>query len=111
MANPIPVTVIGGYLGSGKTTFINKALQNWGLDERIVVLVNEFGDVGIDGELLSSLLDAEHRRYINSSTAWRAVIGLEGLWGGWDWRLSGLVSENDVEKDFLNEVYVIPFLN
>jgi outer membrane receptor protein involved in Fe transport len=60
---------------------------------------------GTDGELLSSLLDAEHRRYINSSTAWRAVIGLEGLWGGWDWRLSGLVSENDVEKDFLNEVY------
>lgn len=48
------VDVAFGFLGSGKTTFITKALQNWGMDERIVVLVNEFGDVGIDGELLSS---------------------------------------------------------
>jgi len=48
------VDVVFGFLGSGKTTFITKVLHNWGKEEQIVVLVNEFGDVGIDGELLSS---------------------------------------------------------
>jgi len=49
----IPVTVITGFLGSGKTTVIRNLLQNkQGL--RIAVLVNEFGEIGIDGELLKS---------------------------------------------------------
>ncbi len=48
------VDVAFGFLGSGKTTFITKILQKWGTTERLVVLVNEFGDVGIDGELLAS---------------------------------------------------------
>ena len=48
------VDVIFGFLGSGKTTFITRILKEWDSDEKIVVLVNEFGDVGIDGELLSS---------------------------------------------------------
>jgi G3E family GTPase len=48
------VDVAFGFLGSGKTTFITKVMQAWGSDEKIVVLVNEFGDVGIDGELLAS---------------------------------------------------------
>lgn len=48
------VDVIFGFLGSGKTTFITRILQEWGSNEKIVVLVNEFGDVGIDGEILSS---------------------------------------------------------
>jgi len=60
---------------------------------------------GTDGELLSDLSDAEHRRHVNTSTAWRAVIGLQSSWRNWHWRLSGLFSENDVEKKFLNEVY------
>lgn len=48
------IDVIFGFLGSGKTTFISRILREWESDEKIVVLVNEFGDVGIDGELLSS---------------------------------------------------------
>ena len=47
------VDIIFGFLGSGKTTFIIKALEQWGAEEKIVVLVNEFGDVGIDGDLLT----------------------------------------------------------
>jgi G3E family GTPase len=47
------VDIVFGFLGSGKTTFIIKALEKWGADEKIVVLVNEFGDVGIDGDLLT----------------------------------------------------------
>lgn len=47
----IPVTVVTGFLGSGKTTLIRHLLkQNQG--RRIAVLVNEFGEVGIDGEIL-----------------------------------------------------------
>lgn len=53
MAAKIPVTVITGFLGSGKTTLIRHLLQN-NQGKRIAVLVNEFGELGIDGELLRS---------------------------------------------------------
>jgi cobalamin biosynthesis protein CobW len=53
MATKIPVTVITGFLGSGKTTLIRQVLQN-NQGRRIAVLVNEFGELGIDGELLRS---------------------------------------------------------
>ena len=49
----IPVTVITGFLGAGKTTLVRHLLQN-NRGRRIAVLVNEFGEVGIDGELLRS---------------------------------------------------------
>lgn len=49
----IPVTVITGFLGAGKTTLIRHLLQN-NQGRRIAVLVNEFGEIGIDGELLKS---------------------------------------------------------
>lgn len=47
----IPTTVVTGFLGSGKTTLIRHLLENAG-GRRIAVVVNEFGDVGIDGEIL-----------------------------------------------------------
>ncbi|KAM3100339.1 cobalamin biosynthesis protein CobW [Phormidesmis sp. 146-12] len=53
MAAKIPVTVITGFLGSGKTTLIRNLLQN-NQGRRIAVLVNEFGELGIDGDLLRS---------------------------------------------------------
>lgn len=53
MSGKIPVTVITGFLGSGKTTLIRHLLQN-NQGRRIAVLVNEFGELGIDGELLRS---------------------------------------------------------
>ncbi|GAB4147467.1 MAG: cobalamin biosynthesis protein CobW [Cyanobacteria bacterium J069] len=51
MAAKIPVTIITGFLGSGKTTLIRHLLQH-NQGRRIAVLVNEFGELGIDGELL-----------------------------------------------------------
>ncbi|WP_420324820.1 cobalamin biosynthesis protein CobW [Mameliella sp.] len=47
----LPVTVITGFLGSGKTTLITHLMQNPG-GKRLAVVVNEFGDVGVDGEIL-----------------------------------------------------------
>ena len=49
----LPVTVVTGFLGSGKTTLIRHLMQNPG-GRRLAVVVNEFGDVGVDGEILKS---------------------------------------------------------
>ena len=46
-----PVTVITGFLGAGKTTVIRHLLEN-PQGKRLAVIVNEFGDVGVDGEIL-----------------------------------------------------------
>lgn len=52
-----PVTVITGFLGSGKTTLIRHLMANAnGL--KLAVLVNEFGSVGVDGDILKSCADA-----------------------------------------------------
>jgi len=50
-STPIEVTVVGGYLGAGKTTLVNHVLRH--ADGRIAVLVNDFGDVDIDGALIA----------------------------------------------------------
>ena len=52
-----PVTVITGFLGAGKTTLIRHLLQN-PEGRRLAVLVNEFGDVGVDGDLIRACADA-----------------------------------------------------
>ena len=54
--NKIPVTVITGFLGSGKTTLIRHLMQN-PQGKRLAVLVNEFGSVGVDGDILKSCAD------------------------------------------------------
>lgn len=51
MAQKVPVTVVTGFLGAGKTSLIRHWLENAG-GRRIALIVNEFGDVGVDGEIL-----------------------------------------------------------
>lgn len=53
----IPCTIVTGFLGSGKTTLIRHVLANAN-GRRLAVIVNEFGDVGIDGEILKGCGDA-----------------------------------------------------
>jgi len=53
----VPCTIVTGFLGAGKTTLIRHVLQN--VDgRRLAIIVNEFGDVGIDGEILKGCGDA-----------------------------------------------------
>ncbi|MCH2047088.1 MAG: cobalamin biosynthesis protein CobW [Trichodesmium sp. ALOHA_ZT_67] len=65
MSAKIPVTVITGFLGSGKTTTIRHLLKN-NKGRRIAVLVNEFGEVGIDGDLLRSCQVYDEEGIINN---------------------------------------------
>ncbi|MEM6304296.1 MAG: cobalamin biosynthesis protein CobW [Pseudomonadota bacterium] len=54
----IPVTVITGFLGAGKTTLI-RHLMTHNEGKRLAVLVNEFGTVGVDGDILKSCADED----------------------------------------------------
>jgi cobalamin biosynthesis protein CobW len=53
----VPCTIVTGFLGAGKTTLIRHVLAN-AQGRRLAVIVNEFGDVGIDGEILKGCGDA-----------------------------------------------------
>jgi cobalamin biosynthesis protein CobW len=53
----VPVTVVTGFLGSGKTTLIRHLISNAN-GRKLAVLVNEFGSEGVDGEILKSCADA-----------------------------------------------------
>ncbi|MDJ0553441.1 MAG: GTP-binding protein [Microcoleaceae cyanobacterium MO_207.B10] len=52
----MPVTILTGFLGSGKTTLLNQILQNK-QNLKVAVLVNEFGDINIDSQLLVDTRD------------------------------------------------------
>lgn len=53
MTEKIPATVITGFLGAGKTTMIRHILGNAG-NRRLALIINEFGDVGVDGDILKA---------------------------------------------------------
>ncbi len=46
------VILITGFLGSGKTTFLNRIIDNFPKDLKLTILMNEFGEIGIDGTLV-----------------------------------------------------------
>src|ERR1700704_3459372 len=51
MSDKVPVTVLTGYLGAGKTTLLNRILSE-PHGRKYAVIVNEFGEIGIDNELV-----------------------------------------------------------
>ena len=59
MSSKIPVTIVSGFLGAGKTTLINKVLKEKH-GEHIAVVINEFGEIGVDHQFV---LDVEEEIY------------------------------------------------
>ena len=54
MSDVTRVYLITGFLGSGKTTFLNRVIKQFPPDKKLTLLVNEFGEIGIDGTLVQS---------------------------------------------------------
>jgi G3E family GTPase len=80
-AQKIPVTVLTGYLGAGKTTLLNRILtENHG--KRYAVIVNEFGEIGIDNDLVVGA-DEEvfemNNGFCNRASAVKTVLSLRLL--------------------------------
>ena len=63
----MPVTIVTGFLGAGKTTLIRHLLENAG-GRRLALIVNEFGDVGVDGDLSKAAASRPARRRPSSSS-------------------------------------------
>lgn len=58
MIQSVPTNIVSGFLGVGKTTFIQRLLAEKPADERWAILVNEFGEVGIDGSIFKGKNDS-----------------------------------------------------
>ena len=56
----VPITLITGYLGSGKTTLINHILKN-AKGHKMAVIVNDIGEVNIDAELIEETVSLKAR--------------------------------------------------
>jgi len=56
LSSPIPIILLGGYLGSGKTTYLNRLLSE-AKGRRLAILVNDFGAINIDANLIEDSVD------------------------------------------------------
>ncbi len=89
MTDPLPFLVIGGYLGAGKTTLINRLLTS-GSAGRVAVLVNDFGDVDVD----SSLIESHDGNTISLANGCICCSLADGFWSALD-RVRAMESDLD----------------
>lgn len=91
----IPVTLVGGFLGAGKTTLVNWLIESG--EKRYGVVVNEFGDVNIDSEIIEELEDGG---VAELSGGCLCCVGREDLSGA----LYGLVCREEPPEHILIEL-------
>src|SRR6188474_1863383 len=72
LAGRIPVSIVTGFLGSGKTTLINRLLKKPEMN-RVAVIVNEFGEIAIDNDLVEA--SSEQMKLLDSGCLCCAVRG------------------------------------
>lgn len=60
----VPTNIITGFLGVGKTSAVMQLLKQKPKDERWAILVNEFGEIGVDGSLLSGAINGDEKVFI-----------------------------------------------
>ena len=115
--HPIAATIITGFLGSGKTTLLNHLLSQ-PPEYKFAVLVNEFGEIGIDDELIEKR-DEElvllRNGCICCSIRKDLVVGIERLLarGGFDYLLietTGLADPGPIAKTFFNVPSLSPYV-
>ena len=70
----IPITILTGFLGAGKTTLLNKLIES-NPEKKFGLIINEFGEVGIDGELVSQKVSDEQMFEITSGCICCVVRG------------------------------------
>jgi len=90
MRAKVPIVLITGGLGSGKTTLVRRIIST--TDRCMAVLINEFGEVAVDGRIAQGGRSIEIVEY---SVRWPSTAGL--LRGGgasrsWNWRVAAVAA-------------------
>ncbi|MBB1440198.1 GTP-binding protein, partial [Shewanella sp. SG41-4] len=93
ITKPINTNIITGFLGVGKTTLISQLLANKPKDEVWAVLVNEFGEIGIDGGLLNATAAGNENSDPDATPAKPTSIVIKEVSGGCLCCVSGLPTQ------------------
>ena len=114
--------IITGFLGVGKTTMLTNTVKEHFSDKKVAIVVNEFGDIGIDGDILSNVYSEVLE--ISEDDAERVLDGRDTVWehgggGEFDWWVQGKQGECAKKmgfeaaegRDEQGHVYIVPMFD